>query len=689
MLQKIPQALAPDKERIARDLSASLCAHQPHWYASCSPQALQTHTHTYVERIFSCMKQGSLERMDAYICEAGRSKLDKGMNVRDVVQWALLCKNAFLNAIRRRFAPTEGTEYSDRCGRSLQATERFFDDLIVMVAQRYSDMLLARLNAEHRRNKLLLDVSRTISSALDPDTVLERLAQSLASTIHDGCCTIFLVDPETGALSPRAGWGYDTDFCMRSIKGMRLCPNGNQIRGRHGESYGFCTLNPESLTFAEKIPQALRDGWLNIFPIANGETMLGVAMLSSRAQDFRLDEETAAQLEAILGSVAVTIENAANAQRTQRKLKESESLRRVANRLLQQTDSTVNDVFHLICEEARVIVGGTSCALLLREEGPNKNTQLVRAHGTGSPQPPHDTFTLDASRYGELFRQGKTAIIKDAQSEIPAEQRGPDEQTLIVVPLVSGEDKLGLLLVFNKLTGFDRDDTRIMEMFAAQAVLALRNARLAEQNEMLAVAGERQRLARELHDSVTQALYAANLCADAAARSLQAGKTEGASNQLQSLRGMTRQAMRDMRSLIFDLHPPELESEGLVGALQSRLNSVEGRSGLNPELQIRGEERRLPLSLEEELFRMSIEALNNTAKHSRAEQVHVRLEFSDKSISLHVADNGQGFTPDSVPSGGMGLRGMTERAERIRGSVHIESAPGKGTKVHISAPLKS
>lgn len=280
-------------------------------------------------------------------------------------------------------------------------------------------------------------------------------------------------------------------------------------------------------------------------------------------------------------------------------------------------------------------------------------------------------------------------MVRDAQIEIPDGECNPAIRTLIVVPLMEGDRKQGLLLVSNKPGGFDNADKRIMEMFAAQAVLALRNSRMFEQSEKLVVQDERQRLARELHDSVTQALYAITFCSDAAVRSLEAGRDESAVEQLKALQGMAQQAMRDMRSLIFDLHPPELESEGLVGALQARLNSVEVRSGLSAELLVEGEERRLPLRVEEEIFRIAIEALNNSTKHSRAGSVTVLVDFNEKSTSIQIIDDGSGFELETLPTGGMGLRGIRERAERINADLHIDSSPDGGTSVRVDIFDKS
>jgi PAS domain S-box-containing protein len=199
-----------------------------------------------------------------------------------------------------------------------------------------------------------------------------------------------------------------------------------------------------------------------------------------------------------------------------------------------------------------------------------------------------------------------------------------------------------------------------------------------------AVAAERSRLARELHDSVTQALYSVTLYAEATRLALSAEKQQVAAENLRDLHNIAREAMLDMRMLIFELHPPVLKEEGLVAALQARLASVESRARLQTEIRVEGE-RRLPLAVEEELFRIALEALNNVIKHANAQQVSVALKFDGKGVCLEIVDDGVGFDPDTAKeSGGMGLLGIEERVQRIQGSFAIKSTPGDGTTLRVT-----
>jgi len=366
-----------------------------------------------------------------------------------------------------------------------------------------------------------------------------------------------------------------------------------------------------------------------------------------------------------------------------RLLNASESLQRVTAALLQHL-ITLEDVLAIICTEALSLTGATGSAVLLLED----TIWLQVTSSSGTPSPALERLPVGESFAGSVIEQGQPLLLNNPGSQIQAYHRNPELRTLLAVPLRVDDTILGALDVVNKPEGFTDEDAEVMRLFADQAAIAIEHAQLHQQAEKLAVIEERQRLARELHDSVTQALYSVTLYADATRMALSAGKQEVATEHLQELRSMAREAMMDMRLLIFELHPPVLEKEGLVTAVQTRLETVEARSGLQTALQVEGKEIRFPLSIEEELYRIVQEALNNAVKHAKARQVTVEFQYEDKRFRLEVRDDGRGFDPlIARQSGGMGLRGLEERAQRIGGQLIIESALKKGTALKVEIGL--
>jgi len=204
----------------------------------------------------------------------------------------------------------------------------------------------------------------------------------------------------------------------------------------------------------------------------------------------------------------------------------------------------------------------------------------------------------------------------------------------------------------------------------------------AGQAEELAKAKERNRLARELHDSVAQTLYGLTLQAEAAFRKLNVGQTSEVAEYLREIRESAQQTLQETRLLIFELRPPILEKEGLASALRARLESVESRSGLKTKIDLQ-DVGRLPSETESGLYGISNEVLNNIMKHAHATEINVSLTKKSNKIILEVSDNGVGFDLDDAEThGGLGLKGMKERAEQLGGGLQIESGTD-GTKVSV------
>ncbi|MFC1879049.1 sensor histidine kinase [Chloroflexota bacterium] len=232
----------------------------------------------------------------------------------------------------------------------------------------------------------------------------------------------------------------------------------------------------------------------------------------------------------------------------------------------------------------------------------------------------------------------------------------------------------------------DESEKRQVELLKTQE--ALRQSELEK-----AITTERSRLARELHDSVTQSLHSSTLMAEAGQRLAGSGDIERARGYLVRLGEISQQALKEMRLLVYELRPLALSGVGLVGALQQRLDAVERRSGVDVQLSI-DEALELPASIEEELFRIAMEALNNVLKHANPTSVTVALHKDEKRatpcIELSIVDDGIGFDPDSKDDeGGLGLISMGERIEKLGGELTILSAPGEGTQVKACVDLNT
>jgi signal transduction histidine kinase len=264
----------------------------------------------------------------------------------------------------------------------------------------------------------------------------------------------------------------------------------------------------------------------------------------------------------------------------------------------------------------------------------------------------------------------------------------PDMRSFLGVPITAPEGVIGAFYLTEKIDGpdFTDEDEELIELLAAHAAIAITNARLYEQTRELSVVAERNRLALELHDAVSQKLFALVLSAEVAGTLLERDPG-GARDQVAKLQAQAQEALDELRSLVFELRPPDLERDGLGGALRKHVELQRRLQPTEIELVLNGDVPAQPVR-DGEILRIAQEALQNAVKHSGAIRVAVRLSAENGLVRLEVEDHGAGFDPSApaVRSGGLGLTSMEERAERIGATLAIHSAPGEGTTVRLEAP---
>ncbi|HYN87141.1 MAG TPA: sensor histidine kinase, partial [Ardenticatenaceae bacterium] len=259
--------------------------------------------------------------------------------------------------------------------------------------------------------------------------------------------------------------------------------------------------------------------------------------------------------------------------------------------------------------------------------------------------------------------------------------------TMVSLPLVYQERHLGRLNLYylpDREPG--KDELEFLAAIASQAATAVENARLYGQAQALAAVEERQRLARELHDSVSQALYGIAL-GTRTARVLLERNQPGLPDVLEYITSLAAAGMAEMRALIFELRPESLESEGLVAALGKQAASIQARHRIDVVTELPAEPE-LPLETKEVLYRIAQEAMHNTVKHAQARQIHLSLTPTVDGVLLEVRDDGVGFDPNGAFPGHLGLKSMRERVARLGGSFSSESAPGTGTTVQARVPMR-
>ena len=261
-------------------------------------------------------------------------------------------------------------------------------------------------------------------------------------------------------------------------------------------------------------------------------------------------------------------------------------------------------------------------------------------------------------------------------------------RSFLGVPIVAASGIVGAIYLTDKVgaEGFDEADQQLIEMLSVHAALAIEKANLYERSRELSIVEERNRLARELHDAVAQKLFATVLAAESAG-TLLARDQAAAAAELERVQALAREAMGELRSLIFELRPASLEQEGLAATLRKQVDMLRRLHGRDIELRIAGAARPAP-EAEGEVLRIAQEALNNALRHANAERIELRLDARDGRLVVTVADDGVGFDPAApgVRSRRLGLTSMEERARALGGALAVVSRPGEGTTVTLEVP---
>jgi PAS domain S-box-containing protein len=352
----------------------------------------------------------------------------------------------------------------------------------------------------------------------------------------------------------------------------------------------------------------------------------------------------------------------------------------------------------LILDQLKTVVGYTGSGIftlegedlvLLATRGPEPEEHLLQRHFSTKQMKP----------IWEVISRGEAVIIDNVRSDTPLAQAYREvvgellETTLeytrgwTAVPLMLKERVIGMLSLAHSQPNFYTPRYAELALaIANQAAIAIENARLYAQAQELAAVEERQRLARELHDSVSQALYGISLGVHTAQLQLDRNPKELAES-LEYVLELAEAALMEMRALIFELRPESLEIEGLVTALTKQAAALQARQHIKVNTELCPEPH-LPLKVKQELYRIAQEALHNTVKHAHASRIDLRMRQTSEAVTLHVCDDGRGFDAAASFPGHLGLHSMQERVTSLGGELQIESSPDQGTCIRVRVPAR-
>jgi signal transduction histidine kinase len=341
------------------------------------------------------------------------------------------------------------------------------------------------------------------------------------------------------------------------------------------------------------------------------------------------------------------------------------------------------EVLQLIADESRHLTHTDISALFL----PDDDGLALAVVSSEKPVvlKPGYRMSLTHSASGTAFRTGEVQLVTDITHHPNVDTVAMNKvgaKSVLAVPLKSGTRTIGVLSVGNRTAQtLNGEEERLLTLMAPSAVIALENARRFEQIREAAAAEERGRLARDLHDAVTQTLFSASLTAEVLPRIWERDPQEGM-KRLEKLRELTRGALAEMRTLLLELRPSALTEVPLCELLRQLAEGIAGRTRIQIDVNVK-DRRALQSDAQISLYRIAQEALNNVAKHSNATRAEVDLQFDQQRVRLHIADNGCGFDPAANSAQHLGLRIMAERAQAIGADLSVQTQLGEGTCVTV------
>ena len=549
-------------------------------------------------------------------------------------------------------------------------------DLEQVVAARTKE--LAALNS----------IAAAVSQSLDLNNVLNSALDKTLEVMGIDAGGIYLLNDGTGVLDIVAQRGFEPDF----VKGIDHLKLGEGFSGRVAQS-GQPMLVRNASMDPRLTRTIVRDAGLRssaIVPLSSKGKVLGTFFTIARV-DREFSDQDVQLLTSIGHQIGVAIENARLYEQAQERMRELEALYRADAELYRHL--SLDGVLQALVDIAVDILRADKSSLLVWDEGRERLEARV-ARGFSAETMALLTFSRDEGTFGHVVATGEPVIVEDALGDprrkgersevVQAAVMMEGIRSFIHLPITVGDEVFGVFsAIFTTPQTFDEDTMRRFTALAGRAALAIENARLYEQAQQIAALEERNRLARELHDSVKQQALAASFQLGTAV-TLFEGDPETAKKHLLEADSLVDVVRKELSDLILELRPQVMDRKDIAEMIRDYAIEWAHQSGIEVKVELQ-ELTELSAEVKQTLFRILQEALANVARHSSASHVEVILR-ADHDLQFVIIDNGQGFDTHMEHSG-MGLQSMMERAQALSGSLVVESRPGEGARVAMAFPI--
>jgi PAS domain S-box-containing protein len=567
--------------------------------------------------------------------------------------------------------------------------------------------LLDQTKRRTRELDALLDVSRGLASTLELRPVMELILDRLYDFVPYAGAAVNLIEgsvmQQVALRRPRGPEilpeDLESSVPMEDAANLGLPRASGEVlviddvRGDSAEAMAYREMMGGDL-------EGTRVAYVRsllALPLIVRERLAGMLMIAHDEPSFFRPEHTEI-LRPLAEQAAVAIGNAQAFEEVQARTREMSALLEVMRTVSSTLD--VGELVGVTLEQLKLIIDHTGSSVLIERDGA---LEIMGARArTDATIEIGARFPLSADAIlTQTIRRGDHVIINDVWADDPMAESYRrvissvgllDQMPFIEIkswmgmPMIAEGELVGMLTLSKTQTGqFTEEHARLVRAFADQVAIGIERARLFAQGTRLAAVEERQRLARELHDSVSQALYGIALGARTARTQLDR-EPEKAVEPVEYVLSLAEAGLTEMRALIFELRPESLETEGLVAAIQKQAAALEARYSITVTCELCDEPEVAP-DVREAAYRIVQEALTNAVKHSKAANISVGLKVENGRLRAEVTDDGTGFDPDRDYAGHLGLHSMRERAAKLGGEVSITSTPGSGARVVAEVPV--
>ncbi len=557
----------------------------------------------------------------------------------------------------------------------------------------------ARLYGEARQRadeaQTLFAVQQAITSRLVPKSVLQMIANEARRLTNTSISSVYLLEEEelrvaviSGDVDPKlVGLYLPVD---KSVSGLAL---------RNARPYLILDAQSDPRVYNDVIRKAGAKSFLTV-PLMSQHGPVGTITVANKGEGI-LGPEDERVLTMLASSAVVAMENAHLYSEEQERRKEAERRRLVAEGLrdiltILNSNRPLTETLEAIVSQA-ILLTGSDAGVIYRLDRKERSLAIEAHRNLPSSLVELRTYSAFPGDGLEAMRERNPYVIADTSEErekFPSDRRSVEEGSswfsvmreyylaYLGIPLVIRDEIYGSLgLYYTERQEFQSEEIALAVAFADQAALAIENARLRRQAELAAVAAERSRLARDLHDAVTQTLFSASLIAEVLPR-LWDRNPEEARRRLEELRQLTRGALAEMRTLLLELRPAALIEADISELFRHLAEAFTSRARVPVEFTIDGDAE-LPADVKIALYRIAQEALNNIAKHADASRTSMNILCQPGSVCLIIQDDGSGFDLSSIPPEHLGLGIMKERTEQIGATLNVETNLGEGTQVEV------